>query len=211
MKKLVAGLCLVLFSLAVMADPSSPVPGLIPKPYRLKVNPGFYSFSTTDGIYFNNAEEADSVGEMLADFLKTHFRHNGEVKKSGKVRKGINLVFDPAVEKEAYTLEVTSGGVTIKGSPSGMFYGMQTLIQLMPSISGAPVLIPQVSIEDKPRFGYRGAMLDVGRYFFPLESVKRFIDQMAFYKLNIFHFHLTEDGGWRVEIKKYPKLTEIGA
>lgn len=210
MKKLLAGLFFILFSLSLSADPISPVPGLIPKPWKMKVNQGNYQFPINGVISYNGAEAAPVAG-MMGDFLETRFQCKCEVRKSGKIRKGINLVVDPAFEKDAYKLEVTSGGVLIKGSPSGLFYGMQTLIQLMPAVMGAPVLLPQISIEDKPRFGYRGAMLDVGRYFFTVDEVKRFIDQMAFYKLNIFHFHLTEDGGWRVEIRKYPKLTEIGA
>lgn len=111
--------------------------------------------------------------------------------------------------KEAYTLVVTPAEVKIEGEDAaGAFYGSQTLLQLIPVEGDA--IVPGCKIADKPRFGWRGMHLDVGRHFFGVDKVKKFIDQLAFHKMNSFHWHLTEDQGWRIEIKKYPKLTEIG-
>ena len=113
-------------------------------------------------------------------------------------------------EAEAYSLAVTPRKIEIKGGDAaGTFYGVQSLLQLIP-LKGKPVL-PGCHIIDKPRFGWRGMHLDVGRHFFPKKNIKTFIDQLAAHKMNIFHWHLTEDQGWRIEIKKYPKLTQVGA
>lgn len=129
----------------------------------------------------------------------------------------IRLRLDSAVEggEEAYRLSVDRDGVTLAApAPAGLFYGLQTLDQLVPEVApdggGAPA-IAAVEIEDAPRFGYRGLHLDVGRHFFGVEFVKRYLDAMAAYKLNRFHWHLTEDQGWRLEIRRYPRLTAVGA
>ena len=112
----------------------------------------------------------------------------------------------------AYTLEVNKKGVFIDGdSETGVFYGVQTLLQLLPAEKNKPLSIPHVSITDYPRFEYRGLMLDVGRHFMPVSFIKKYLDYIAFYKMNYFHWHLTEDQGWRIEIKKYPELTKKGA
>jgi len=121
--------------------------------------------------------------------------------------------------EEAYTLEVTQTGVDIRArTPRGVFYGVQTLRQLLPIAiekdtlnEGAEWSIPFITIKDAPRFGWRGLHLDVGRHFFDVTFVKKFIDTMALYKFNVFHWHLTEDQGWRIQIKQYPKLTRVGA
>ena len=111
--------------------------------------------------------------------------------------------------KEAYTLEITSKGVKITGADAaGAFYGAQSLLQLIP-LEGSKE-IPACNIKDSPRFGWRGMHLDVGRHMFDVKDIKKFIDWLAFHKMNSFHWHLTEDQGWRIEIKKYPKLTSVG-
>ena len=123
----------------------------------------------------------------------------------GEVTKKINS----KLAEEEYILKARKGRVTIEGgSDAGTFWGEQTLKQLLAQGGG---MIPNIFIKDKPLFHYRGAMLDCGRHFFSIEDVKTFIDIMAMHKLNTFHWHLTEDQGWRIEIKKYPKLTEIGS
>ena len=112
--------------------------------------------------------------------------------------------------KESYTLKVTPKGAKIVGSDAaGAFYGIQSFLQLIP-LEGKP-LVQACSIQDSPRFGWRGMHLDVGRHMFAVKDIKKFIDWLAFHKMNSFHWHLTEDQGWRIEIKKYPKLTSIGA
>jgi hexosaminidase len=114
-------------------------------------------------------------------------------------------------EKGEYHLAVENQSIKVLGGPEGQFYGIQTLIHLMPLVSADQIQIQAATIYDGPRFRYRGMHLDVARHFQPIEFVKKFIDQMARYKFNHFHWHLTDDQGWRIEIKKYPKLTEIGS
>lgn len=114
--------------------------------------------------------------------------------------------------KEAYNLRVNSDIILIDGaSDAGVFYGIQTLRKALPTGKSVKIMVPGVEIKDAPRFGYRGAMLDVARHFVTKDSILRFIDMLALHNINRFHWHLTDDQGWRVEIKKYPKLTEIGS
>ncbi|WP_392753461.1 beta-N-acetylhexosaminidase [Streptomyces sp. LN590] len=133
----------------------------------------------------------------------------------------ILLRIDPALEPEGYRLSTGTGQsvVITGGSPAGVFWGAQTLRQLLgpeafrraPVSDGVPARIPFADIEDRPRFSWRGMMLDVSRHFLPKDDVLRYLDLLAAHKLNVFHFHLTDDQGWRVEIKRYPRLTEVGS
>ena len=131
----------------------------------------------------------------------------------------IRLARVEGLPEEAYRLEVTQQQVTIEATdPAGAFYGVQSFLQLLPAqvygdkrAKGVRWTAPCCRVEDRPHFPYRGMHLDVGRYFMPKETVMRFIDLMAMHKQNMFHWHLTEDQGWRIEIKKYPRLTEVGA
>src|ERR1700754_2681607 len=112
---------------------------------------------------------------------------------------------------EGYRLSITPDSIVLTGKEAGLFYGIQSLIQLFPNETGATAMLPCLTIEDRPRFHYRGFMLDVSRHFFTTAQIKELLDWMAFYKLNRFHWHLTDDEGWRLEIKSYPKLTQVGA
>ena len=114
------------------------------------------------------------------------------------------------IPEEGYRLTVTPDKITIIGKGAGLFYGIQTFLQLFPIEYQDVVKINAVTIEDSPRFGYRGMMLDVSRHFFNVQEVKKVIDMLALYKINNFHWHLVDGAGWRIEIRKYPKLTEVG-
>ncbi|WP_127360218.1 beta-N-acetylhexosaminidase [Actinacidiphila soli] len=132
---------------------------------------------------------------------------------------GIVLALDSALATEAYRLTVDAHGIGITGgSAAGVFWGAQTLRQLLgpaayrkAPVAGAAWAVAQTTIEDEPRFGWRGVMLDVARHFMPKDGVLRYLDLLAAHKLNVLHLHLTDDQGWRVEIKRYPRLTEVGA
>lgn len=145
-----------------------------------------------------------------------------KLKPGGELHENVpTIVFDsiPGMEKEAYKLSVTPQQIKITAStPNGFYYGLQTLYQLLPvaiyskeRARNAEWSVPCVEIEDTPAFRYRGAMLDVCRHFASIDYIKKFIDVLAVHKMNTFHWHLTDDQGWRIEIKKYPKLTEIGS
>ena len=159
------------------------------------------------------------AANFLNDYLDRFYHFKLKLSSSSSAKNAITLNYEKMDNalSGAYTMTVNNNGVYIAGdNENGAFYGIQTLIQLLPVAStAAPVAagklpIPYVSIKDYPRFAYRGLMLDAGRHFFPVDFVKKYIDYIALHKMNYFHWHLTEDQGWRIEIKKYPKLTSIG-
>ena len=162
---------------------------------------------------------ADSLDNKSVVFLADYLRDKKMLSIQSKADTNKNvansIVFTSSgldsLPPEGYRLTITPQKITIAGRGAGLFYGVQTLLQLMPATGAATIKFPCVQIEDYPRFGYRGMMLDVCRHFFSVEFVKKYIDLMAAYKLNTFHWHLTDDQGWRIEIKKYPRLTEIGS
>jgi hexosaminidase len=207
-------------------------PAIIPQPVNTQWLEGTFTIGPHT-ILVADTSDGPSVrffNDYLQEIYGFHLRIVSEDKQpaSGYIRlynhpdKGPGIVPGP---EGRYTLKVSSGSIVIRGDThTGVFYGIQTLLQLLP-VSPYVILpagpgvrsnnseykIPAVSIEDYPRFAYRGLMLDVGRHFFPVEYVKRYIDYIALHKMNYFHWHLTEDQGWRIEIKKYPRLTEVGA
>ncbi|MGC4234411.1 MAG: family 20 glycosylhydrolase [Niabella sp.] len=183
---------------------------IIPKPVYADVKQGSFEISAKTKIYYN-AAAAERSAKFLQSFVAENYGFTPAIQQGPKPATGILFILDNAAGKESYELTVGKNAVTIKGDAAGLFYGLQSLLQIMPLDNNASVALPLVTVKDKPRFGYRGAMLDCGRYFFTPGDVKRFIDLMAYYKLNTFHWHLTEDAGWRIEIKKYPLLTQIGA
>ncbi len=208
-------LCLAAFTFqAASAQVNDPYAGIIPAPASLIKAPG--SFSFTNNTVIKADKPTDKAVELLKDFLANN-RHlkNKIIKYSPKIKgKGSAIILTQHgaenLPNEGYKLTVTPGRITVIGKGAGMFYGIQTLIQLFPVDATAANLIPCLSIQDEPRFGYRGMMLDVSRHFFNVAEVKKVIDLMAAYKLNNFHWHLVDGVGWRIEIKKYPKLTEVG-
>ena len=184
---------------------------IIPKPANLEIQSGrFLVDSKTKVSATSNLEnEGDYLADMLGHITKTTI--NFETGSSGNIQ----LKIDDAIEnEEGYEVSVTYDKIVISGKTAkGVFYGIQTLKQLLPTTieSKTDVTIPAVTIKDHPRFAYRGMHLDVARHIFPVEFIKKYIDLIAMHKMNTFHWHLTEDQGWRIEIKKYPKLTEIGS
>lgn len=155
--------------------------------------------------------------DFLADYIEqaTGFRPRTKAVKNGEnADKAITLGLDSSVTgEEGYRIITHSEGISICGkTANGVFYGIQTLRKSIPAqAQDAAILLPAGEVEDWPRFSYRGMHLDVGRHFFPVEFIKEFIDLLALHNMNTLHWHLTEDQGWRIEIKKYPKLTEIGS
>ncbi|KQM77301.1 beta-N-acetylhexosaminidase [Pedobacter sp. Leaf216] len=191
---------------------------IIPQPVELR--PGAFP---SDKFKINNSTTIrilDSTAVNAAIFLKNyianHYNLNLEVSNNLVGTKGnaINLIISDQLYKNSdkYFVSVLSSTVNAgASSPQGLFYAVQTIIQLLPTNADKEISIPSVDIIDYPRFGYRGMHLDVSRHFFNVDFVKQYIDYLALHKMNYFHWHLTDDHGWRIEIKKYPKLTEIGA
>ena len=190
---------------------------IIPKPTEVQVKSGFFKLNGDTKIMYTTGGQ--SVADQLAEYLQPAM---GYKLQTQTVRRSflncIVLNLDPAVEsKEGYVLKVTPGRVDLSAkTDAGLFYAVQTLRQLLPveiygqSKVDADWQLPCVSIIDRPSYPWRGMMLDVSRYFFDKESVIRYMEMMAMHKLNTLHLHLVDDPGWRVEIAKYPKLTEIG-
>ena len=192
---------------------------LIPQPVEVKQSSGSFTLTRGSAISFNKPD-AKFAASNLADKLNksTGFNFKASQGTSGSIQLKLNETENAELGKEGYTLEVTTKGAVISANqPAGLYYGAQTLLQLFPKEieSNVPVkgnwVAPAVKIKDYPRFAWRGLMLDVSRNFFTKEEVKKYIDQMTRYKYNVFHLHLTDDHGWRIEIKSLPKLTEVGA
>ena len=194
---------------------------LTPQPAHLTVKDGRFEFGNQLKAKVT-PYQGDSIRMVFESFKKELQEATGikvsSTQKEAKAR--IILDLNPQLPAEAYKLNVSKKQVRIEASrPAGFYYALQTLKQLMPRNVMAGVAtsdhsqwsLPSDEIEDAPRFEWRGFMLDEGRHFFGKDEIKRVIDMMAIYKMNRFHWHLTEDQGWRIEIKKYPKLTETGA
>ena len=190
---------------------------IIPQPEFISMQQGRFLVSSTTKII---AEESlNNEASYLSGLLNGVQDLDVDIVKEAGEKGNIKLELDASIENdEGYALSVSFERIIISGKTAqGIFYGIQSLRQLMPIDMESnknevfELTIPAVEIKDSPRFDYRGMHLDVGRHFFPVSDVKKYIDLIAMHKMNTFHWHLTEDQGWRIEIKKYPRLTEIGA
>lgn len=180
---------------------------LIPWPRSLEARDGAFVPQQGLRVSVTGDETTTKVGDLLAGYLRDLTALDVTSGTGGAIT--VALTSDAPEGAEAYRLEVSPERVDVSARDvRGLFYGIQTLRQL---VAASPQAVPAVRIEDAPRFGYRGLHLDVARHFFPIDFIKKYIDLLATFKLNTFHWHLTEDQGWRLEIKKYPKLTEVGA
>src|SRR5467141_723145 len=194
---------------------------VIPRPAHMTRGTG--TFLLTAATVVVTDRDTRQIGYQLADWLQPATGYRLAVSSAaGTAARTISLRVDPALSRlgeEGYRLTVTGTRITIRAfPPAGVFYGVETLRQLLPPdvfraapVAGVVWTVPAVEIEDMPRFQWRGAHLDVSRSFMPKEFVKKYIDLLALHKLNRFHWHLTDDQGWRIEIKKYPLLTSVGA
>ena len=201
------------------AQSSDPTLAVIPRPVHM--TRGGSAFVLTPGTVIVTDRATRDIGYQLADCLAPATGYHLPVRAAGGSAPTISLRLDSSLARlgdEGYLLSVTSRQITIRARrPAGAFYAIETLRQLLPPdiFRAAPAVgvtwtVPGVQIEDKPRFPWRGALLDVARHFMPKEFVKKYIDLIALYKLNRLHMHLTDDQGWRIEIKKYPLLTSVG-
>jgi hexosaminidase len=221
--KLNLSLVILLSLLALNGCGSATKPSIVPMPQKLETRSGSFHLNNETKIATDSA--SDETGRYLSAQLLRLSGQQVQVQQlsnNGDAKGTIVLTTKDAkagLGPEGYELSVTPDSVTIRAAePTGLFYGVQSFLQLIPpqSSSAAPSvakdpLIPCVEIEDQPRFRWRGLMLDVCRHFFTKEEVKQLLDAMVIYKLNTFHWHLSDDQGWRIEIKKYPRLTEVAA
>ena len=184
---------------------------VIPQPAEIVYTSGFVKLKSQPIVAYPS--ELANEAQLLQSYLSSGFSVDAVLKERGR-KADITLLLDPEVlpdKKEGYVLDATSGKIMIKAnSPAGILNGVQTLRQVIKEKEGK-LMLQKAIVTDYPAFSWRAFMLDEGRYFKGKEVVKQLLDEMADLKMNVFHWHLTNDQGWRIEIKKYPKLTEIGA
>ena len=212
MKKILTLTLLAALSVGAFAQTDANM-GIIPAPVSVTKKAGTFKLDKTVVLV-----SADAKNAKMADLLNAYIVTKGgfslrELKAAGPADKAIIITSAGAdqLPAEGYKISITDKKVTITGKDAGLFYGVQSVMQLMPDKQNNQITINAAEISDYPRFKYRGMHLDVGRHMFPVAFIKKYIDLMSQYKLNNFHWHLTEDQGWRIEIKKYPKLTTIGS
>ncbi|MDN3580821.1 glycoside hydrolase family 20 protein [Mucilaginibacter flavus] len=204
--------CLIcFFTLINSASAQTKEQGIIPQPYKVQKGAGIFTFSATTGI-----ELEENINPHNLDFFKHYLKSVSGINPSVNnklVIPAINISIDSTrvLQKEGYQLIIKQKHITIQGhDETGVFYALQSLTQLIHVVNGKAT-VPVCTIEDHPRFAYRGMHLDVSRHFFTVQTIKKWIDLLALYKINTFHWHLTDDQGWRIEIKKYPLLQSISA
>ncbi len=221
MKKLLLILSLALLTENITAQPLARKKAapwnnqLIPMPVSVTSEGKWITLPESVLIITSQNEELKRIAAGLSAKLNPQTNKSLISSGSAAVPGAIFLTIsnDPSLPNEGYHLKVTAAGITLSAKePAGIFYGVQTLLQLFPAkIDQKSRVIPALTIEDHPRFAWRGLMLDVSRHFFTVAQVKDYIDQMVKYKFNLLHLHLTDDQGWRIQIKSLPKLTEVGA
>jgi hexosaminidase len=215
MKRLLSIFAIILTAISIHSQVN-----IIPRPVSVKQPKIAANFSITPSTQIVlEGGNLNGIAEIFNEYLDQFYHFKLKIVKTASGNNSIILNYDRLNNPlpGAYNMTVDSKGVYIGGdNEEGVFYGMQTLIQLLPvdykpQTTNNKLQIPYVSISDYPRFEYRGMHLDCGRHFFPVSFIKKYIDYIALHKMNYFHWHLTEDQGWRIEIKKYPKLTQVGA
>ncbi len=186
--------------------------GIIPAPLSIVKKEGSFVLDKTVAIISNETENAKTADLLNAFIVSRGGFALREAKSIAPGQKSIVLTSKGAesLAKEGYSIHISANQIKLNGAGAGLFYAVQSLMQMMPEKKQDKIILPAVVINDEPRFKYRGTHLDVARHFFPISFVKKYIDLLATYKMNNFHWHLTDDQGWRIEIKKYPKLTSIG-
>ncbi len=221
-KWLIAGIIITGLSLLSCSKINNNETGIIPEPLITESFEGYFTLQQKNIIYLNNSSQpVQTITQHFINKMSKSTGLNFTTENSPKGESGFFFKIDDKLDslgQEGYILEVEEDKVLVKAfKPSGLFYGVQSLLQLLPPEVEANTVqktgwqIPAVLIVDKPRFTYRGMHLDVSRHFFSVQEIKQYLDLLAMNKINVFHWHLTDDQGWRIEIKKYPKLTEIGA
>lgn len=186
---------------------------LIPYPSEITIKEGIFTINEKTSLsYDKDNKDLTRIAEYLNDHLAKYYHLVMQISEKNTDVVQLKIIKSEELGKEGYQMQIDKKGVRIMAStPNGIFYGIQTLKQLFPTDTSLQVSLPYLEIRDIPRFSWRGIHLDVGRHFFPVKSIKDYLDNMAMYKLNTFHWHLTEDQGWRLEVKKYPGLADIAS
>ena len=225
MKKTILLISMFVFTLLIFAQQAERKISIIPEPVSMVKKGGHFVFPDQVVVSISQAEKSNYLKNLVEERFSTApgkrvvFVNSDNSDNNADIVLLLNPIENNQIGDEGYTLQVTSDKVTIHANKSpGLIYGLQTLFQLLPpqiesnkNEDNVSWQVPQIEIVDYPRVGWRGLMLDVSRHFFTVDEVKKYIDNMVKYKFNMFHWHLTDDEGWRIEIKSLPKLTEVGA
>lgn len=207
--------CILIILVLSLKSFAQRVPALIPAPTSLKTESGSFAFSRLTAIK-SDVRDPRAI-KFLTDYLLNSWGFRAKLMGTSMQRnpnQTLLFITEKGAEHlatEGYKLSISGSEIKIIAKGAGLFYAIQTLIQLFPNQKAGTAILPCLTIEDQPRFAYRGLMLDVSRHFFSVAQIKDLLDLMAAYKLNKFHWHLTDDQGWRLEIKSRPKLTQVGA
>jgi len=195
-------------------------PSIVPRPASLELLPGHFALTAQTPIVVESDDaQARAVADVLVEVIQgaTRLKLTPQVGATVPPRAGVHLKLTPGdavLGPEGYELPIDPQRIVLRATePRGLSLGVQTIRQLLPAMAATEpgATLPGLHVMDRPRYAWRGMHLDIGRHMLPVEFVKRYIDLIALHKMNTFHWHLTEDQGWRIEIKKHPKLTEIGA
>jgi len=200
---------ILVFSLGVSGAHAQSNYSIIPKPVSVQAAAGHFALGKQT-VLVAASDAARKNADLFNEFLWNRYGIKLTVAREAS---GKAIVLEDQADvaaQEAYSLSVTPDRITIKGGSAGCFYGLQSVLQLIETQDGG-LSVPAVNVSDKPEFGYRGVMIDVARHFFSLDEMKKIVDLLAYFKFNRLHWHLTDDQGWRLEIKKYPKLTQVSA
>lgn len=213
MKKIILSALALGFSLSLVQAQQDVNLGIIPAPVSIERNTGSFVLDKTVVLISNETANAGAADLLNAAIVAKGGFALREVKTKENAQRVIRLssAGAAALPEEGYLLQISPSEIKITGSDKGVFYAVQSLIQMLPLPQQGKMTLSAVNIKDYPRFSYRGVHLDVARHFFPVSFVKKYIDMIARYKMNRFHWHLTDDQGWRIEIKKYPKLISVGS
>ncbi|MEJ7627003.1 MAG: beta-N-acetylhexosaminidase [Ferruginibacter sp.] len=207
MKKLFLG-CLLFVCYTVQAQELN----VVPMPAEVELKAGFLPLKQKISIHYINGKVPENITQSFKKMLSTRYKVIFKEKITGKEESStIYIELKKDFKSEEYKIYIGDRDITISGNENGIFYAFQTLGQMIMVDKDRSLKIRMGTIKDYPRFTYRGMHLDAGRHFFPVSYIKKYIDYLAFHKFNNFHWHLTEDQGWRIEIMKYPKLTEVGS
>ena len=204
---------LIFIAISTIACTASAQVNIIPMPSEVVLK-GAGSFTISQQTKIIAPGGLQNSASFLNGYLKQYYGFELSTASNASNKNVISL----SVKKGStdtpggYTLDINSNGIHVQGTDeAGAFYGIQSVLQLLPLEKKSTLAIPYINIKDAPRFVYRGMNLDATRHFMPISFIKKYIDYIALHKMNYFHWHLTDDQGWRVEIKKYPKLTSVGA
>lgn len=186
---------------------------ILPEPVEVQLEKGHFSLSSKTMIYVDNQKTSTQDAEVFNEYLSEYYGFSIAVSLNQPIDGNVIIVkniTDPKMPDDGYRLHVSQKSILIEGKGAGIFYAFQTLKQLLPAQKSETLRIPGIKIYDYPQYSWRGMHLDVCRHFFTPAEVKKYIDYLSFYKMNKFHWHLTDDQGWRIPIDKYPKLTSVG-